>query len=106
MKVLHVNKYLYRRGGVEGYMLDLTERYGPPENPSRPYRLPGALPSLRVREPPSGIVRRLTTAAKMVYSPAGRRGVPPVLALHDYKLLCSSYQLLENGRVCPDRRGC
>jgi len=25
MKILHVNKFLYRRGGAEAYMLDLAE---------------------------------------------------------------------------------
>ena len=25
MRILHVNKFLYRRGGAEGYMLDLAE---------------------------------------------------------------------------------
>ena len=47
MRILHVNKFLYRRGGAEGYMLDLAELqvraghevafYGMdhPENPPR-----------------------------------------------------------------------
>src|SRR5215213_1753232 len=51
MRILHVNKFLYRRGGAEGYMLDLAELqvraghevafYGMdhPENPPRPYQL-------------------------------------------------------------------
>ena len=51
MRILHVNKFLYRRGGAEGYMLDLAELqvraghevafYGMdhPENPPRPYQV-------------------------------------------------------------------
>jgi glycosyltransferase involved in cell wall biosynthesis len=145
MRILHVNKFLYRRGGAEGYMLDLAElqvRAGHevvffgmdhPENPPQPYQ---ALfpPFLALDRPPSGVVRRVVAAGHMVYSPASRRGieqllrsfrpdvahvhniyhqlspsvlrplhrrgVPTVLTLHDYKLVCPSYQLLDHGRLC------
>ena len=26
MRILHVNKFLYRRGGAEGYMFDVADR--------------------------------------------------------------------------------
>ena len=26
MRILHVNKFLYRRGGAEGYLFDVAER--------------------------------------------------------------------------------
>jgi glycosyltransferase involved in cell wall biosynthesis len=145
MRILHVNKFLYRRGGAEGYMLDLAElqvRAGHevvffgmdhPENPPQPFQ---ALfpPFMALDRPPSGLGRRLATAGHMVYSPASRRGmeqllrsfrpdvahlhniyhqlspsvlrplqrrgVPTVLTLHDYKLVCPSYQLLDHGRLC------
>jgi glycosyltransferase involved in cell wall biosynthesis len=145
MRILHVNKFLYRRGGAEAYMLDLAELqrrvghevafYGMqhPENPSRPYE--AYFPPLVVLEPPpSGLTRRVAAAANMIWSPAGRRGidqllrefqpdvahvhniyhqlspsvlrplaargVPTVLTLHDYKLICPTYQLLDHGHVC------
>jgi glycosyltransferase involved in cell wall biosynthesis len=145
MRILHVNKYLYRRGGAEGYMLDLAElqaRAGHevvffgmehPENPPLPHRAQLA-PNVELDPPPAGVARRVAAAAQMVWSPAARRGldqllasfrpdvahlhniyhqlspsvlrplaergVPTVLTLHDYKLICPSYQLLDHGRVC------
>jgi len=60
MRVLHVNKYLYRRGGAEGYMLDLAELQAKaghevaffgmehPENPPLPLAALGALVALVV----------------------------------------------------------
>ena len=88
MRILHVNKFLYRRGGAEGYMLDLAELqvraghevafYGMdhPENPPRPYQAYFA-PRVVLEPPPSGIAKRTATAANMIYSPAGRRGIDP-----------------------------
>jgi glycosyltransferase involved in cell wall biosynthesis len=35
-----------------------------------------------------------------VLRPLAARAVPTVLTLHDYKLICPSYQLLDHGRVC------
>lgn len=34
-----------------------------------------------------------------------RRGLPVVMSLRDYKLVCPSYAMLANGRVCEDCRG-
>jgi glycosyltransferase involved in cell wall biosynthesis len=145
LRILHVNKFLYRRGGAEGYMLDLADLqlgaghevafFGMdhPENPPRPYQ-EHFRPYAQLEPPPDGVGRRLAAAAQMVYSPAGRkgidrlvrsfrpdvahlhniyhqlspsvlrplaeRGIPAVLTLHDYKLICPSYQLLDHGQVC------
>jgi glycosyltransferase involved in cell wall biosynthesis len=36
---------------------------------------------------------------------AHMQGVPTVLTLHDYKLLCPTYLLMRNGRVCEECKG-
>jgi glycosyltransferase involved in cell wall biosynthesis len=144
-RILHVNKFLYRRGGAEGYMLDLADlqlRAGHevaffgmdhPDNPPQPYAAHFP-PHVALDPPPAGIGGRVATTARMVWSPASRRGieqvvrsfrpdvahihniyhqlspsvlrplaehgVPTVLTMHDYKLICPSYQLLDHGRLC------
>jgi glycosyltransferase involved in cell wall biosynthesis len=35
-----------------------------------------------------------------ILRPLGRMGVPAVMTLHDYKLACPTYQLLDHGRPC------
>jgi glycosyltransferase involved in cell wall biosynthesis len=145
MRILHVNKFLYRKGGAEGYMedlADLQERAGHtvgfwgmdhPENTH--VDLAGTFPSfVEFDDPPSGIVDRAKLVGRMVWSlqaqqgiakaierfrpdvahlhnvyhqlspsilaPLHRAGVPVVLTLHDYKLVCPTYQLLDHGQVC------
>ncbi|MEU8112961.1 glycosyltransferase family 4 protein [Micromonospora sp. NPDC048947] len=146
MRVLHVNKFLYRRGGAEGYLLDLadlqrvagdTVAYFGMSHPENESPLPYAarFPSEVVLEPaPSGVWPRAVAVGRMLWSPTSRRGlarviddfrpdvlhlhniyhqlspsvlasaraagVPCVLTLHDYKLACPSYQLLDRGRPC------
>jgi glycosyltransferase involved in cell wall biosynthesis len=145
MRILHVNKFLYRRGGAESYMLDVAglqaaaghevEFFGMqhPENPPRRFaaHFPG---HVELEPPPPGVGRRLAATARMVWAPSARRGmeqvvesfrpdvvhlhniyhqlspsvlrplaerrVPAVMTLHDYKLVCPSYLLLDHGRVC------
>ncbi|MEO6999262.1 MAG: glycosyltransferase [Terracoccus sp.] len=146
MRVLHVNKYLYRRGGGEGYLLDVaalqrqaghdTAVFGM-NHPDNLDDLPYAdtFPRLVELEPaPRGAAGKLTAAARMLWSPSSRRGlaetierfrpdvvhchniyhqlspsvlqavsragVPCVMTLHDYKLACPSYQLLDHGSLC------
>ncbi|WP_281900502.1 glycosyltransferase [Phytohabitans aurantiacus] len=146
MRVLHVNKFLYRRGGAEGYLLDLAElqrAHGDevaffgmthPENDT-PQRYGEHFPAYVELEPaPRGPLRRAAAVGRMVYSPASRRGlarvisdfkpdvvhmhniyhqlspsvlgavraagVRCVLTLHDYKLACPSYQLLDGHTIC------
>ncbi|MFY1637074.1 glycosyltransferase [Solwaraspora sp. WMMB335] len=141
-----MNKFLYRRGGAEGYLLDLAElqRIGGnevayfgmthPDNDS-PLRYAEHFPSyVELEPPPRGLRPRLAAAGRMLWSPASRRGlarviadfapdvihlhniyhqlspsvlaaaraagVPCVLTLHDYKLACPSYQMLDRGMVC------
>ena len=146
MRVLHVNKFLYRRGGAEGYLLDLadlqraagdTVAYFGMSHPENESPLPYAarFPSEVELEPaPSGVRPRAVAVGRMLWSPTSRRGlarviddfrpdvlhlhniyhqlspsvlaaaraagVPCVLTMHDYKLACPSYQLLDRGRPC------
>jgi glycosyltransferase involved in cell wall biosynthesis len=145
MRILHVNKFLYRRGGAEGYLLDvaaLQRRQGHevalfgmehPANDPLPYErfFP---PHVELEPPPPGAMRRARAVGRMLYSPASRHGlrkviedfrpdvvhlhniyhqlspavlraaqdagVPAVMTLHDYKLVCPSYQLLDKGQIC------
>ncbi len=146
MRILHVNKYLYRRGGAEGYMLDVAalQRQAGHEvaffgmtHPDNPVGLPYAdtFPSLVELEPaPAGAAGKLTAAARMLWSSSSRSGlaetirrfrpdvvhchnvyhqlspsvlhaasaagVACVMTLHDYKLACPSYQMLDHGSLC------
>jgi glycosyltransferase involved in cell wall biosynthesis len=146
MRVLHVNKFLYRRGGAEGYLFDvarLQERAGDVVEyfgMTHADNVPGLtyaehFPSRVDLEPPPPDLRgRAAAAARMVWSASARRGlrrvlddfrpdvvhmhnvyhqlspsvvaacrdagVPVVMTLHDYKLACPSYQMLDHGRPC------
>jgi glycosyltransferase involved in cell wall biosynthesis len=145
VRILHVNKFLYRRGGAESYMLDLAglqagaghdvEFFGMahPDNP--PHRYAAHFPEhVELEPPPARVDRRVAAAARMIWSrsarrgmdevlasfrpdvvhlhniyhqlspsvlrPVAERGVPAVMTLHDYKLVCPSYLFLAEGRVC------
>ncbi|ROO61655.1 glycosyltransferase involved in cell wall biosynthesis [Micromonospora sp. Llam0] len=146
MRVLHVNKFLYRRGGAEGYLIDLADlqraagdevAYFGMTHPDNDRPLPYARhfpPHVELEPAPRGLRPRLTAAGRMIWSPASRHGltrviedfgpdvihlhniyhqlspsvlaaardagVPCVLTMHDYKLACPSYQLLDQGKVC------
>lgn len=145
MRILHVNKFLYRRGGAEGYMLDVAALqrsaghevgfFGMehPEN-DMPHPLGHTFPPHVELEPAPGGLAGLRAAARMVWStssargleqaidefrpdvvhchnvyhqlspsilrPVARAGIPCVMTLHDYKLACPSYQMLDHGRPC------
>jgi glycosyltransferase involved in cell wall biosynthesis len=90
VRILHVNKFLYRRGGAEAYMLDLAglqvaaghqvEFFGMahPDNP--PYRYAADFPGhVQLEPPPARADRRLGAVARMVWSPSARRGMEAVL---------------------------
>jgi len=151
-RVLHVNKFLYRRGGAESYLLDvaaLQEARGDeisyfgmdhPENEPSSWA-PWFPDEVVLEPPPVGARARLNAAGRMVWSTSARRGlrhvieqvrpdvahlhnvyhqlspsvvaaladagVPMVMTVHDYKLVCPSYQLLAGGSPCDAciRRG-
>ena len=139
MRVLHVNKFLYRRGGAEGYLFDvarLQERDGDevaffgmahPENDRMRYaaHFPSHVDLYRDRVAAAGRMLWSTTAraglrrviadfepdvvhlhnvyhqlSPSVVVAARDAGVPCVMTLHDYKLACPSYQMLDHGRPC------
>lgn len=91
MRVLHVNKFLYRRGGAEAYMLDLArlqrERgddvafFGMqhPDNDPQPYadRFPSRV---EFEPPPSSVLGKARAAARMFWSTSAARGIDAVLA--------------------------
>jgi glycosyltransferase involved in cell wall biosynthesis len=145
MRILHVNKFLYRRGGAEAYMLDVAElqrREGhvvelwgmdhPDNDPGLP--LQDTFASYVELEPAPGGLKTLAASARMVWSGSSRRGIeraleafrpdlvhlhniyhqlspsilgpirhadiPSVMTLHDYKLACPSYQMLDHQKMC------
>ena len=146
MRVLHVNKFLYRRGGAEGYLFDvarLQERAGDVVeffgmahvDNDRGLTYAGDFPSqVDLEPPPPGLRGRAAAAARMIWSTSARdglrrvladfrpdvvhmhnvyhqlspsvvaacrdAGVPCVMTLHDYKLACPSYQMLDRGEPC------
>lgn len=145
MRILHVNKYLYRRGGAESYMLDLAdlqrdaghevELWGMahPDNGLGLALRDTFAPFVELDPAPAGL-RGISAAGRMVWSLASARGmsraveafrpdvvhlhniyhqlspsilrpiaaagVPSVMTLHDYKLACPSYQMLDHGELC------
>lgn len=91
MRILHVNKYLYRRGGAEGYMQDVAALQvaeghdvaffgmAHPENP--PLRYAEHFPPLvELEPPPPGPVDKARAIARMMYSSSSRRGIAAVVA--------------------------
>jgi len=91
VRILHVNKFLYRRGGAEAYMLDLaalqdaaghtTATFGMqhPQNP--PHRYQAHLPPyLELNPPPAGLGARARAAGRILWSPAAAAGLARVVA--------------------------
>jgi glycosyltransferase involved in cell wall biosynthesis len=146
MHVLHVNKFLYRRGGAEGYLFDVADLqrrsgdevayFGMTHADNEPgLRYAADFPSrVDLEPPPPGLRGRVAAAGRMLWSTSARSGlsrvladfrpdvvhlhnvyhqlspsvvaacrdagVPCVMTLHDYKLACPSYQMLDHGRPC------
>jgi glycosyltransferase involved in cell wall biosynthesis len=145
VRVLHVNKFWYRRGGAEAYALDLANAQAVagdevaafamahPDNELTPFA--DTFPDQVELDPvPPGWSDRVRATGRMLWSRSAGRGltevvarfrpdvahlhnvyhqlspsvvaaldgagVPTVLTLHDYKLVCPSYQLLDHGTVC------
>ncbi|MFC0534075.1 glycosyltransferase [Phytohabitans kaempferiae] len=92
MRVLHVNKFLYRRGGAEGYLFDLAALQrargdevayfgmAHPDNDS-PQRYGHFFPPyVQLEPPPPGLAKRAAAVGRMLYSPVSRRGLAKVIA--------------------------
>lgn len=90
MNVLQVNKFLYRRGGAEAYMLDLTmalrqrgdrvELWGMhhPENPAYRYQAE-FVSEVDFEDPPARWPERAHMAGRLLYSVGGRRRITRVI---------------------------
>jgi len=93
MRILHVNKFLYRRGGAEGYMLDVASRQAaagheiaffstrhPRNEPSTYERF---FPEyIELNPPPESWSERARAAARIIYSRSAEVGLARVLDLH------------------------
>lgn len=145
MRVLHVNKYLHRRGGADAYCLglaDLQRAHGleveffamtDPSNEPSAYSHWFAS-HVKLDPPPADPKGRLLAASRLIWNteaagaisrvlddfrpdivhlhniyhqlspsvlrPIRNRGIPSVMTLHDYKLVCPSYLMLDHGRTC------
>lgn len=90
MRVLHVNKFLYRRGGAESYLQDLaalqsasgfeTEFFGTAEGLEQPFTYEEHFaPAMPLAPLPHGTRQRLTTAARMFWNRPARLGLETVI---------------------------
>ncbi len=91
MRILHVNKFLYRRGGAEAYMEDLADLqvaaghtvafFGMAHPLNTHLEYARHFPShIEMEPPPTSLQGRLRGAARMVYSTSASRGMDAVLA--------------------------
>src|SRR3954466_8652403 len=91
MRILHVNKYLYRRGGAESFMQAVAALqrdaghevafFGMdhPDNDPNPYR--AHFPAYLELEPaPTSAVAKVAGFGRMVWSASARRGIDAVVA--------------------------
>jgi glycosyltransferase involved in cell wall biosynthesis len=90
MRILHVNKFLYRRGGADGYMLDVSAlqskrghevAYFAMAHPmNEPSQFERHFPEyIEFEPPPASLGGRLKAAGRLMYSPAARAGMESVL---------------------------
>ncbi|MEY2474323.1 MAG: hypothetical protein QOK28_3652 [Actinomycetota bacterium] len=102
MRILHVNKFLYRRGGAEAYLFDLAdlqrraghevEFFGMTHPDNDAMSLESVFPSYVELDPvPAGLVGKAKGVGRILYSPSARRGLeaaleafrPDVVHLHN-----------------------
>jgi len=150
MRVLQVNKFLYRLGGSETVLFETTDLlrrhghevsfFGMEDKRNVVAAPPGQLASnVDLSEGGKHGITQLSAAARIFYSREAekkldalieawrpdvahlhniyhqlspsilralrRRGVPAVMTLHDYKLICPSYNLYSHGGVCERCKG-
>ena len=91
MRILHVNKYLYRRGGAESYMQAVASLqrdaghdvafFGMdhPENDRHTYA-PYFPSYLELEPPPATVTAKVAGFGRMVWSTSARRGIDAVVA--------------------------
>jgi glycosyltransferase involved in cell wall biosynthesis len=90
MRVLHVNKYLYRRGGAESYMQAVAALqadaghdvafFGMDHPDNDPQRYSAFFPSyLELEPPPDSLGGKMRGLGRMVWSTSARRGIDAVV---------------------------
>src|SRR6202049_2116707 len=91
MRVLHVNKFLYRRGGAEAYMEDLADLqvaaghtvayFGMAHPLNTHLEYASHFPEhIELEPPPPTLTGRVRGVARMLYSTSAKRGMDAVLA--------------------------
>ena len=91
MRILHVNKYLYRRGGAESYMQEVASLqraaghevafFGMQHPDNEPQAYAQHFPAYLELEPaPSSVAGKVTGLGRMVWSTSARRGMDAVVA--------------------------
>lgn len=102
MRILHVNKFLYRKGGAEAYMEDLAalqvaaghevEFFGMDHPDNGPARFSAHFPDhIELEPPPPSLPGRARAAGRVLWSGSARRGMagvvdafrPDVVHLHN-----------------------
>jgi glycosyltransferase involved in cell wall biosynthesis len=117
MRVLHVNKFLFRKGGAEAYMLDLAELqrglghevelFGMEHPMNPPYRFQAWFPAqLDFDPPPSTTAGKLRGAGRMLWSTSAARGMAAVIERFapDLVHLHNVYHQLSPSILQPIRR--
>lgn len=90
MRILHVNKFLYRRGGAEAYMHEVAtlqraqgdevEFFGEQHPDNEPFTYAAHFPPLvEFDRPMHGVTERAKALGRMLYSTSARRGMEAVL---------------------------
>jgi glycosyltransferase involved in cell wall biosynthesis len=90
VRILHVNKFLYRRGGAESYMLDLAalqrgaghqvEFFAMAHPANLPARFADRFPAhIELEPPPPSLTGQLRGAGRVLWSTSARRGMRQVL---------------------------
>ena len=91
MRILHVNKYLYRRGGAESYMQEVASLqqgaghevafFGMQHPDNDPQAYARHFPTYLELEPaPASTVGKVAGLGRMVWSTSARRGIDAVVA--------------------------
>lgn len=91
MRILHVNKFLYRRGGAEAYMEDAAELqvaaghrvafFGMAHPSNTHLEYAAHFPAeIEMEPPPPGVAGRLRGVGRMLWSTSASRGMDAVLA--------------------------
>lgn len=117
MRVLQVNKFLYRRGGAEAYMLDLSamladrghdvEHFGMQHPSNLPMTYQDLFPShVEFAPPPDAALQRVRQAGRMLWSKEAAAGMSEVVRRFqpDIVHLHNIYHQLSPSILAPLRR--